>query len=90
MDPALFIGCLILAILVVGVGILVSAIRIVPQFQRVVVFRFGSCIGQKGPGVVLLFPFGIDRSPWTCARKCAKCRTRRTSPKTTPPSASTS
>ncbi|HTP09356.1 MAG TPA: SPFH domain-containing protein [Anaerolineae bacterium] len=62
MDPALFIGCLILAILVVGVGILVSAIRIVPQFQRVVVFRFGSCIGQKGPGVVLLFPFGIDRA----------------------------
>jgi regulator of protease activity HflC (stomatin/prohibitin superfamily) len=62
MDPALFLGCLILAALVVGVGILVSAIRIVPQYQRVVVFRFGSCIGQKGPGVVLLFPFGIDRA----------------------------
>jgi regulator of protease activity HflC (stomatin/prohibitin superfamily) len=62
MDPSLFIGCLILAILVVGFGILVSAIRIVPQFQRVVVFRFGSCIGQKGPGIVLLFPFGIDRA----------------------------
>jgi regulator of protease activity HflC (stomatin/prohibitin superfamily) len=28
----------------------------------VVVFRFGSCIGQKGPGIVLLFPFGIDRA----------------------------
>ena len=62
MDPALFLGCLILAALVVGIGILVSAIRIVPQYQRVVVFRFGSCIGQKGPGVVLLFPFGIDRA----------------------------
>ena len=62
MDPALFVGCLILAVLVVGVGILVSSIRIVPQYQRVVVFRFGSCIGQKGPGVVLLFPFGIDRA----------------------------
>ena len=62
MDPTLFLGCLILAVLVVGVGILVSSIRIVPQFQRVVVFRFGSCIGQKGPGVVLLFPFGIDRA----------------------------
>jgi regulator of protease activity HflC (stomatin/prohibitin superfamily) len=62
MDPSLFIGCLMLAILVVGFGILVSAIRIVPQFQRVVVFRFGSCIGQKGPGIVLLFPFGIDRA----------------------------
>jgi regulator of protease activity HflC (stomatin/prohibitin superfamily) len=62
MDATLFIGCLILAALVVGLGILVSAIRIVPQFQRVVVFRFGSCIGQKGPGIVLLFPFGIDRA----------------------------
>jgi regulator of protease activity HflC (stomatin/prohibitin superfamily) len=62
MDASLFIGCLILAMLVVGFGIIVSAIRIVPQFQRVVVFRFGSCIGQKGPGIVLLFPFGIDRA----------------------------
>jgi regulator of protease activity HflC (stomatin/prohibitin superfamily) len=62
MDPSLFIGCLILAVLVVGFGVVVSAIRIVPQFQRVVVFRFGSCIGQKGPGIVLLFPFGIDRA----------------------------
>ena len=58
----LFVGCLLLAVLVVGLGILVSAIRIVPQFQRVVVFRFGNCIGQKGPGIVLLFPFGIDRA----------------------------
>ncbi len=62
MEVPVFVGCLILAVLVVGVGILVSAIRIVPQFQRVVVFRFGSCIGQKGPGVVLLYPFGIDRA----------------------------
>jgi regulator of protease activity HflC (stomatin/prohibitin superfamily) len=62
MDASLFVGCLILAMLVVGFGIIVSAIRIVPQFQRVVVFRFGSCIGQKGPGIVLLFPFGIDRA----------------------------
>ncbi len=62
MDPSIFIGCLILAVLVVGFGILVSAIKIVPQYQRVVVFRFGNCIGQKGPGIVLLFPFGIDRA----------------------------
>jgi len=62
MDPSLFIGCLFLAVLVVGVGILVSAIRIVPQYQRLVVFRFGNCIGQKGPGIVLLYPFGIDQT----------------------------
>jgi regulator of protease activity HflC (stomatin/prohibitin superfamily) len=62
MDASLFVGCLILAVLVVGLGMLVSAIKIVPQYQRVVVFRFGNCIGQKGPGIVLLFPFGIDRA----------------------------
>jgi regulator of protease activity HflC (stomatin/prohibitin superfamily) len=62
MDPSILIGCLTLAALVVAVGIVVSAIRIVPQYQRVVVFRFGNCIGQKGPGIVLLFPFGIDRA----------------------------
>ena len=62
MDASFFIGCIFLAVLVVVIGVALSAIRIVPQFQRVVVFRFGSCIGQKGPGIVLLFPFGIDRA----------------------------
>jgi regulator of protease activity HflC (stomatin/prohibitin superfamily) len=62
MDATFFIGCFLLAVLVVVVGILISAIRIVPQFQRLVVFRFGNCIGQKGPGIVLLYPFGIDRA----------------------------
>jgi regulator of protease activity HflC (stomatin/prohibitin superfamily) len=62
MDTAFWVGCFFLAVVVVAIGFMVSAIRIVPQYQRVVVFRFGSCIGQKGPGVVLLIPFGIDRA----------------------------
>ncbi len=61
MDATVFLGCFFLAVLVIVVGILVSSIRIVPQYQRLVVFRFGNCIGQKGPGIVLLFPFGIDQ-----------------------------
>jgi regulator of protease activity HflC (stomatin/prohibitin superfamily) len=36
--------------------ILFSAIRIVPEYQRLVVFRLGRVIGQKGPGIVLLIP----------------------------------
>lgn len=40
---------------------LMNAIRIVPEYQRLVVFRLGRCIGQKGPGLVLLIP-GIDRA----------------------------
>jgi regulator of protease activity HflC (stomatin/prohibitin superfamily) len=63
MNPTdLLVPCIIGAILIVGLGLLFSSIRIVPQFQRLVVFRFGNCIGQKGPGLVLLYPFGIDRA----------------------------
>ena len=40
---------------------LASAIRVVPEYQRLVVFRLGRCIGQKGPGIVLLIPV-IDRA----------------------------
>jgi regulator of protease activity HflC (stomatin/prohibitin superfamily) len=47
------------AILVVVVTI-VSMIRVVREYERLVVFRFGRCIGTKGPGLVFLFPL-IDR-----------------------------
>ncbi len=62
MDGSLLAACVVGAILIVGAGLVFSAIRVVPQFQRIVVFRFGNCIGQKGPGLVLLYPFGIDRA----------------------------
>src|SRR3990172_5832807 len=45
---------------VVGVLILVvaaQAIRIVPEFRRLVVFRLGRSQGQRGPGLVFLIPF---------------------------------
>ncbi|HHH41977.1 MAG TPA: SPFH/Band 7/PHB domain protein [Chloroflexi bacterium] len=41
--------------------ILASMIRIVREYERLVVFRLGRCIGRKGPGVVFLIP-GIDRA----------------------------
>jgi len=37
--------------------ILTSMIRIVREYERLVVFRLGRCIGTKGPGPVLLIPF---------------------------------
>ena len=40
---------------------LASAIRIVPEYKRLVVFRLGRCVGTKGPGIVLLIPV-IDRA----------------------------
>jgi regulator of protease activity HflC (stomatin/prohibitin superfamily) len=41
--------------------VLWTAIRIVPEYQRLVVLRLGRAIGEKGPGIVLVFPF-IDRA----------------------------
>ena len=40
--------------------ILSTAIKVVREYQRLVVFRLGRSIGQKGPGVVFLIPL-IDR-----------------------------
>jgi len=36
------------------------AIKIVREYQRLVIFRLGRSIGQKGPGIVFLIPF-VDR-----------------------------
>lgn len=52
--------CFVGAILVVAFVFLANAIRIVPEYQRLVVFRLGRSIGPKGPGLVLLIPV-IDR-----------------------------
>jgi regulator of protease activity HflC (stomatin/prohibitin superfamily) len=53
---------LIALVVVIGLFVLflAKAIRIVPEYQRLVVFRLGRLLGQKGPGLVLLIPF-IDR-----------------------------
>jgi len=53
--------CLVGAILVIALAFLANAIRIVPEYQRLVVFRLGRCIGAKGPGIVILIPV-VDRA----------------------------
>ncbi len=47
-------------VLVFLLSIVFSAIRIVPDYQRLVVFRLGRCIGAKGPGIIFLLPM-VDR-----------------------------
>jgi regulator of protease activity HflC (stomatin/prohibitin superfamily) len=47
-------------VILVVLAILASAIRIVQEYERMVVFRLGRSIGERGPGLVLLLPF-IDR-----------------------------
>src|SRR5947207_7318427 len=48
--------CVFAIILVGALVLLVTAIRIVPEYQRLVVLRLGRVIGQKGPGLVFLLP----------------------------------
>jgi len=48
-------------VIFVGISILANSIRIVREYERLVVFRLGRLIGEKGPGLVLLIPV-IDRS----------------------------
>jgi len=53
--------CVVAFVVVVLFIFLANAIRIVAEYQRLVVFRLGRCIGQKGPGLVILIPV-IDRA----------------------------
>jgi len=49
---------IVIAILVVI--FLAASLRIVPEYQRAVIFRLGRVIGAKGPGLFILIPI-IDR-----------------------------
>lgn len=50
----LFCGLGIVGVVVLAV--LVTSVRVVPEYQRLVVLRLGRVLGQKGPGLVLLLP----------------------------------
>lgn len=50
----------LIGIAIVALLLLVPAVRIVWQYQRGVVFRFGKLIGERGPGLNLIIPY-IDR-----------------------------
>jgi len=52
----LCLGVLLFAILMIGF----SAIKIVPEYERGVVFRLGRLVGARGPGLFFLLPF-IER-----------------------------
>lgn len=51
-----FLLCVVGVVVVFGLGIVATSIRIVPEYQRLVVLRLGRVLGQKGPGLVLLLP----------------------------------
>ncbi|MFH2103041.1 MAG: SPFH domain-containing protein [Chloroflexota bacterium] len=61
MDTFLAITCGLIGVGVILVIFVANAIRIVPEYQRLVVFRLGRCVGPRGPGLILLIPV-VDRA----------------------------
>jgi regulator of protease activity HflC (stomatin/prohibitin superfamily) len=54
--------CSFLALVVIGFAFVANAIRIVPEYQRLVVFRLGRALDNpKGPGLVFLIPV-VDKA----------------------------
>ncbi len=45
------------AIAIIAIIIISSAVRIVQEYERGVIFRLGRYVGIRGPGLVLLIPF---------------------------------
>ena len=52
--------CSVGFMLLAGLLVFANAIKIVPEHRRLDVYRLGRYIGEKGPGLVLLFPL-MDR-----------------------------
>jgi regulator of protease activity HflC (stomatin/prohibitin superfamily) len=43
-------------VIVLVIMFLSAALRVVREYERIVVFRLGRCIGEKGPGLVIVIP----------------------------------
>ncbi len=60
-----FVGVVIVVFMLL---VVTMALKVVREYQRLVVFRLGKCIGQRGPGLVVLIPF-IDKAVWVDLRE---------------------
>ncbi len=58
----------IVLVVILFIILVVMALKIVREYQRLVVFRLGRCIGQRGPGIVVLIPI-VDQAVWVDLRE---------------------
>jgi regulator of protease activity HflC (stomatin/prohibitin superfamily) len=56
-----FVGSVAFFVVLIGLVLLGNSIRVVREYERLVVFRLGRLVGERGPGLVLLIPM-IDRA----------------------------
>ncbi|MGH9729518.1 MAG: SPFH domain-containing protein [Candidatus Acidiferrales bacterium] len=59
---------IVVVILLIALKFITDMIKIVKEYERLVVFRFGRCIGQKGPGIIFLIPI-LDKAIWVDLRE---------------------
>ncbi len=63
LNPDVFIsslGSIFIALFVIYL-LFSKAVKIVPEYRRIVLFRLGRLVGTRGPGIVFIVPF-IDRA----------------------------
>jgi len=72
---------LLLIFVIIILGIIVSHVKVIPEYKRLVIFRLGRLLSVKGPGLVFLVPiidrgievdlreFVLDIPPQTCITK---------------------
>ncbi|MGA3352469.1 MAG: SPFH domain-containing protein [Acidimicrobiales bacterium] len=61
----LVVGLVALFLVFVLAGL---SIRIVREYQRIVLFRLGRAVGTRGPGLIWIYP-GLDRTTWVDLRE---------------------
>ena len=50
----------LITVVLLAIFVLASAVKVLREYERGVIFRLGRCIGQKGPGLILLIPI-VDK-----------------------------
>jgi regulator of protease activity HflC (stomatin/prohibitin superfamily) len=55
-------------LVIIGLVTVLNAIKIVREYQRLVLFRLGRAIGVRGPGLVIIIPI-VDRVTWVDLRE---------------------
>ena len=62
------VSCIAFLFVLFAIVLLSMGLKIVREYQRLVVFRLGKCVGQRGPGLVILIPF-IENASWVDLRE---------------------
>jgi regulator of protease activity HflC (stomatin/prohibitin superfamily) len=68
MEAGWIVALIVFILIVFALSLLLSIVKIVKEYERLVVFRLGRCIGAFGPGLTLLIPI-VDQTVWVDLRE---------------------